>query len=151
MKKIKLILLAILLGVSCVSAQTFTNVVDQKVYSHEEFNFNYKNQPEQARITNALTFFVTFSDGSSTNIYGTLKHQDTERVLFSDIQSTNGFAVYPINDFYGDHQNGEWKFYFWTKSPVTVHSWGVSTIPEPSSTTILIMAFLSFMFIRRNR
>lgn len=150
MKYLKSLALATLLGITTLSAQTFTNVVDQRVESHEEFNYNYKNHSQT--ITNPLTFFVTFSDGSSTNIYGKLTHQDKEQVVFSGIASTNpAVIIQPIDNFYGTKQGGEWKFYFHTSSPLTVHSWGVSTIPEPSVLTITGLAMIAFAFFRRHR
>lgn len=142
--------LATLLGTSTLSAQTFTNVVDQRVESHEEFNYNYKNG--SLPVTNSLAFFMTFSDGSATNIYGKLIHQDRGEVIFSGIASTNPeLVVQPIDGFYGTKQGSEWKLYFRTSSPLTVHSWGISTIPEPSVLVLTGLTMVSFLFFRRHR
>jgi hypothetical protein len=154
MKTIKNIILVLLLGVTCLSAQSFTNVVNDKVIHSESFKYVNGNASDHLDINTPLFFFVTFDDGVGSKISGNLKHQGDTKILFSGVSSTTPLIVGSFDSFRGDKQSGEWSFYLETSSPITVHSWGiVSQIPEPNTCILLIVGILiitTFAF-KRNK
>lgn len=143
MKTIKNIILALLLGVTCLSAQSFTNVVNDKVIHSESFKYVNGNASDHLDINTPLFFFVTSDNGVESKISGKLKHQGNTEILFSGISSTSPLIIGPFNTFNGYKQSGEWNFYFETDSPKTVYSWGITTqIPEPNICILLIVGIL---------
>jgi hypothetical protein len=137
--------------VSVASAQTFTNVVDQCVNSHRVFNFNYKDGPGNVDITQPLTFFVTFSEGTSLNIDGKLSHKGVTYSLFEDVPSSSPIVISPIDSFFGKPQGGSWSFTFDTDTPMRVYSWGVIPIPEPSTFSLALVGGLMLLCGRINK
>lgn len=134
------------------SAQSFTNVVNQRVNSHRVFTYNYDDGPGKLNVTQPLKFFVNFSDGTSSEIEGELSHMGVSYSLFGNIPSTSQISISPINDFFGEKQSGNWAFSFSTENPITVYSWGVlpaMVIPEPEVFSLAILGGL-VLFCRRN-
>lgn len=151
MKLLTSLLLTAMLSVA--SAQTFTNVVDQNVNSHKVFNFNYNDGPGNVDITQPLSFFVTFSEGTSPNIDGNLSHAGVNYSLFENVQSSSSILISPIDSFLGKSQGGNWSFKFDTDSPIRVFSWGVisTTIPEPEIFSLAILGGIVLFYRRNNK
>lgn len=148
MTKLRLIIFYLALGIYSLSAQTFTNIVNEEVLKHAVFNYNY--QPFiDGKITNSLYFFVKF-DGGVSNFDGEISHLGEAVGLRYESSLTNVVLDGPFDKFNSEKKSGNWQLKFNTEYPILVREWGVFQSPEPSCFAIfLIGGSVALIFRRR--
>lgn len=133
-----------LLAALSLGGPNFTETVNQ---TDDKFTLNY-NVQEIGNVQSPLALWFSFSDNPS-NLSGELTHKSVSYSLFDSYNPTaSPVFVAPIDSFLGEKISGNWQLKLFSDSPFELNQWGVTTIPEPSTFSLLLLGSALF-YIRR--
>lgn len=133
-----------LLAALSLGGPNFTETVNQ---TDDKFTLNY-NVQETGNVQSPLELWFSFS-GQPSNLSGELSHKSVSYSLFDSYNPTaSPVFIGPIDAFLGEKANGNWQLKLFSDSPFELNQWGVTTIPEPSTFSLLLLGSALF-YIRR--
>ncbi len=137
--------------------QSFTNFVNESVPDGKgDITVSYNLHSHQT-ISTPLEIYVdltVFGAADVTSLEGTIQHKGVTYDFFSfgnDVKS--GQYVFPTSDFIGQDGEGSWNLTLTDDLKnggcVELNSWGIASVPEPSSAAIILLGFASLILIQR--
>jgi hypothetical protein len=121
------------------------NFIDTINETDDKFNLTY-DVVNTGIINSPLELWFSFS-GNPSNLSGELSHNSVSYSLFDNYNPTaSPISISPLSNFIGENANGKWKLKIESNTSFTVLQWGISTIPEPSTFSLLLIGSMLFFF-----
>lgn len=137
--------LPLLAAALITSGPNFTETINQ---TDNKFTLNYLSR-ENGNVNSPLGLWFNFT-GQPSNLSGELAHIGVTYSLFDNYNPTDSsIFIAPIDAFFGERINGNWKLKIESNTPFHLNQWGITTtIPEPSPFSLLLLGSI-LLYIRR--
>lgn len=136
-----------LLAALAVGGLNFTETVNQ---TDDKFTLNYVSH-DSGNINLPLELWFTFSGDFPSNLSGELSHKSVSYSLFDNYNPTaSPVFVGPIDAFFGEKIGGNWQLKLFSDTTFELESWGVTTIPEPSTFSLLLLGS-ALLYLKRKQ
>lgn len=145
LKVIKTILIFAL--TASVSGQSFVSTENVTVRKNITLTYNVKQ--DDSIINEPVIFWFDYNPVNSiVHVTATLSHGSSEFTLNTQLVNSNTISA-PITNFNNTTIKGLWKLKLNTDSTFVLNNWGIDTIPEPTSLSLLFFAGISIIIFYR--
>ena len=136
------------LTTSNVKAQGFQSSVSNSTGDSTEETFKY-TYTDSKTMDGPIYFFFDYTSLKNTGFEGQLSHDKANITMFhnDDIITANHYVSAPITAFNGMNAKGSWEFHVHIPEGTSITKWGVLSIPEPSTASLLGLGLLSLLAI----